>query len=46
MSLWGKIRGLLGKITDILVAGRSAGLWNEKPGTGNDKITRDNFRNR
>jgi len=34
MNLFSKIRAILGKLTDILVAGRSAGLWNEKPGGG------------
>ena len=26
------IRRILGKITDVLVAGRGAGLWQKKPG--------------
>lgn len=27
-----KVRKLIGKLTDLLIKGRQAGLWNEKPG--------------
>ena len=30
----GKIRKLIGKLTDLLIKGRQAGLWDEKPGPG------------
>ena len=30
----GVVRKVLGKITDILTAGRAAGLWSEKQGIG------------
>ena len=29
LSVLGKIRSLLGKLTDILIKGRQAGLWSE-----------------
>ena len=32
-----KLRSIIGKITDALVAGRAAGLWNKKPGPPQDK---------
>jgi hypothetical protein len=32
----GIVRVVLGKITDVLTLGRSAGLWTEKPGIGTD----------
>jgi len=40
-----KIRFVMGKITDFLIAGRNAGAWDKKPGgfEGDDKVTKDNF---
>jgi hypothetical protein len=34
ISFFGKARKVIGKITDILIRGREAGLWTEKPGVG------------
>lgn len=32
LGIVGKVRKVLGKITDLLLQGRQAGLWSEKPG--------------
>lgn len=33
MPKWlGTVRKVLGKLTDLLLKGRAAGLWNKKPG--------------
>lgn len=32
MTLLGKVRKIIGKLTDILIQGRQAGLWTEKDG--------------
>lgn len=32
MSVWGKVRKVLGKLTDLLLWGRQRGLWTEKQG--------------
>lgn len=37
LKFLGKARKIVGKITDILIRGREAGLWTEKPGIGVDK---------
>lgn len=34
ISVLGKLRKLVGKLTDILIRGREAGLWTKKPGVG------------
>jgi len=31
LNVLGKVRKILGKITDLLIKGRQAGLWSEKP---------------
>ena len=33
MTFLSKVRKLLGLITDALLKGREAGLWNKKPGS-------------
>lgn len=32
LSVLGKVRAVLGKLTDLLIKGRQAGLWDEKNG--------------
>lgn len=34
LGVLGKVRKLLGKLTDVLIKGRQAGLWSEKKGPG------------
>ena len=31
INVLGKVRKVLGKLTDLLIKGRQAGLWSEKP---------------
>ncbi len=37
MAILGKVIKVIGKITDVLIQGREAGLWTEKDGIKVDK---------
>jgi len=37
LKILGKAKGILGKLTDLLLKGRQAGLWNEKNGIPSSK---------
>ena len=44
LNLLGKVRKILGKLTDLLIGGRQRGLWEKGPGPDVKPVARDEHR--